>query len=255
MGKISKNMGEIFEKLDDLKNVFKFAERIVPLIQSLIEFMQEMAPLLDNINSSINDSTLQIKRGTDKINNVTSATELATTEILDLSDEISDSLSEFEDRLKKSVDSRKKKFDLIDKLEKVNSDNQEALDLIKQIKNSIEEEIDYEVEQKTLAELNEKAQKIVLALQVQDITAQQLASVNHLIDSVHSKLSGLVSEIDEADLDSGDIKIEVSKNASFNPDAKYTKEDQQKVVDEAMKDQKKKGQEKASQDEIDKLFS
>ena len=79
----SVNMKEIFGKIDDLKSVFKIGERILPILQSLIDFMGEIIPLLENINTSISDSTNQMPKVSHQINNVTSATELATTEILD----------------------------------------------------------------------------------------------------------------------------------------------------------------------------
>ena len=96
----TKHMADVFAKLDDLKNIFKFGEKIVPIIQSLIEFMREVVPLLENINSSIEESTSQIPQATNQINSVTSATELATTEILNLVDHNSNCIREVDAKLK-----------------------------------------------------------------------------------------------------------------------------------------------------------
>lgn len=100
MENIPKNMNQVFSKLSDLKYVFHFGEKLIPIIQSIIEFMRDVVPLLENINQSITDSTNDIPKASHQINNVTSATELATTEILDLVDSISGSLTNMERMLK-----------------------------------------------------------------------------------------------------------------------------------------------------------
>jgi len=94
MKTISQNINDIFNKLSDLKELFRIGEKIVPILQSVIEFMKETIPLIENINISIADSTSKFPVAKDQINNVTNATELATTEILDLVDEITNRITE-----------------------------------------------------------------------------------------------------------------------------------------------------------------
>ena len=71
-------------KLDELKNLFSVGERIIPGIQKLVDFINEMRPVLSHINESIEESSAKIPKATDHIVDITSATELATTEILNL---------------------------------------------------------------------------------------------------------------------------------------------------------------------------
>lgn len=254
---MSRSMQEIFAKLNDLSRIFQFAEKIVPIIQSLIEFMQEMTPLLENINSSIADSTNQMKRGTDQITDVTSATEMATTEILDLVDETSNILIEIENVAKAASEKGSAKDELIEKLLPVVSDNKEAMELLNKYKKEKVAESSLEKMIELLGKVNDNSYKITLSLQVQDITAQQLASVNHLIESVQSRLGSLINDIDKTHIAEQveELKIKAPEGVTFDPNASYTnKEGKQDKVDKII-DENKGGQEKASQDEIDKMFS
>jgi len=95
--------------------------------------------------------------------------------------------------------------------------------------------------------------KITLSLQVQDITSQQLAAVNHLIESVRLKLSSLIIHLDETDLTSiENVKLDIPVGSTFDPDAVYTKStERQEAADLLINSINNK----ATQDEIDKLFS
>jgi hypothetical protein len=63
----SENLSQLFSKLDDLKKVFTYGEKLIPVIQSLGEFMKETVPLLENINRSIAESTSKIPKATNQI--------------------------------------------------------------------------------------------------------------------------------------------------------------------------------------------
>ena len=277
------NMTQVFSKLGDLKYVFQFGEKILPIIQSIIEFMKDVVPLLENINKSIAKSTDEIPKASLQIDNVTSATELATTEILDLVDEITNSLFEIENTLKEEIERESTKIQVKEKLLAKLAGDEESKALY-------EEYCLHEIDSENLAELleaiakiSEDSYKITLSLQVQDITAQQLAATNHLISSVHGRLASLVNEIDKSDIreDIKNLKMEAPENATFDPNASYAKDERQTHADNVIsehqssqaeidalinsqnkdekddktKDFKEKGGEQASQDEIDKLFS
>ena len=250
MEKIS-SMTKIFEKLGDMKRLFQYGQKIVPILQSLVDFMQETVPLLETINHSIADSTSKIPKATNQISDVTSATELATTEILDLVDLISSTLKTIEKMLKNLKDAETRKYNFILELKEVVKDNEQALDLIKKYEssNNASAEID-----KTLLyfpQLQDDTYKITLSLQIQDITSQQLAAVTHLIESVQQKLASLIIDIDDAKLKEVEvIGIKAPEGASFDPDASYIGSGKrQDAADDLIRSHK------ASQDEIDKLFS
>ncbi len=265
----TKNMSDIFTKLDDLKNIFKFGEKTVPIIQSLIEFMREVVPLLDNINSSIEESTTQIPQATNQINSVTSATELATTEILNLVDHNSNCIREVDSKMKHQEQLQEFKLKLIREIKAEAGDNPALLEKLNRLEDSLNRN-SFSYFTEILGKIEENNNQIMLSLQVQDITTQQLAAVTHLIESVHSKLASLVSDIDKADIEPNfdELKIEAPQNSHFNPEARYTDTtDKQKEIDGLVNDRQKKTsqdevdmlinnqQQKTSQEEIDKLFS
>ncbi len=254
MQKIGGNMSEIFSKLNDLKNVFKFGEKIVPIIQSLIEFMKEIVPLIENINASITESTAQMPKAANQISTVTTQTEMATTEILDMVDKITGQISEMEaiiaDFDAKQARSEEIKNTIIEKYGK----DTELISLLKEYVELNNYQNAFAKFKEILLQANNDLFQITLSLQVQDITSQQLAAVNHLIESVNYKLTSLIKEIDQSDIreDIKVIGIEAPMGANYDPNARYDKsEERQQNVDEIVRQTKQQ----ASQEEIDKLFS
>lgn len=251
------NMSNIFDKLNDLKNLFKFGERIVPIIQSLIEFMKEIVPLLENINTSISDTANKMPQAANQIDSVTSATELATTEILDLVDKIGGVVMELEQDMKGLQEQKTRKTEIVDTLKQTLGGNSDALALLDELMELDEVGAVAEKAATQLAQINDANYQITLSLQVQDITAQQLAAVNHLINSVHGKLATLISDIDMSDIKDGisDLDIEAPEGATFDPKASYKKDDRQSQADDIINSATgSSGGGVSSQADIDALF-
>ncbi len=253
---LTKNMTQLFDKLNDLKSVFNYGQKIIPIIQNLVDFMQDTIPLLESINHSIADSTSKIPKASHQISNVTHATEMATTEILDLVDVISTEVGKIEETLKKEFNSSDNGKDLLDKLAAATSGNEEAQSLIKELYKIVENHTVPQNVFEAIEKIKDDAYNITVSLQVQDITAQQLAAVNHLIESVQQKLSELIVEIQVAEVHdkngkSDSMEIEAPNTAAFNPNARYKNNgESQKIADELIEIKTY-----TSQEEIDKLFS
>ncbi len=245
------NTKDLFTKLDSLTAVFKDAQKLIPIVQNLIEFMGETIPLLDNINKSVHESTFKIPRATNQINDVTSATEMATTEILDIVDVISNDIYAIEIALSELIAKEEKRADIINKIKFLTKDNDEIKNLFNEY-----DKIDAGLKLfpqmiSSIKKIRDDAYNITLSLQVQDITTQQLAAVNHLIESVHEKLASIIVEFEDAAIENIGNDFEFSEEVAFNPDAVYSKSKQnQELVDDLMKE----GSSITSQDEIDKLF-
>jgi len=256
----TKSLSAVFENLNNLKSAFKIGEKIVPIIQNLTEFMQEIAPLLSQINSSIIESAGQMPQAKDQIESVTSATELATTEILDLVDEITAQVNNVESTLSGLQEKQKTQTELLNNLKSVIKGNSEAEKIINDLEVCNDFYDDLVVMKDKVSKVSEDSFKITMSLQVQDITSQQLAAVNHLIESVNDKLSGLVDQINNSDIQEEfknlaiEVKMESSEeteSTTFDSKAKYDHDEKrQKKVDDIIK-----SGEQASQDDIDKLFA
>lgn len=243
------NLTQLTLKLNELKKIFSYGEKLIPVIQSLGDFMKDTMPLLQNINRSIAESTSKFPKATNQIQSITNATEMATTEILDVVDSLNENLIVIEKTMIEILVNEKDKeeflLNLVPAIQKEKSE-----DLIKNFlsKNSSSEKLGNLLMQ--IGTMKENANSIAISLQVQDITSQQLAAVNHLIESVQEKLSALI-----ADFDSNEIKVDdeisVPDNSTFDPNARYSSNKiQQAEVDSIFNN----NQNPTSQAEIDKLF-
>jgi chemotaxis regulatin CheY-phosphate phosphatase CheZ len=214
--------------------------------------MKETVPLLENINKSIAESTSKIPKATNQIHNVTSATEMATTEILDLVDSLNNDITAIEktmlDVLTKEADKKAFLISLVPML-KIKDAEVFINDFL--MKNSSSEKLD-ELLLK-VGKMKNDTNSIALSLQVQDITSQQLATVNHLIESVQDRLALLIDDFDNTKINDGhESNLNIPDGATFDPNARYSKSAvPQQEVDSIFK----KEMQTASQAEIDKLFN
>lgn len=243
------NMQQLFERLGDLKLFFIYGEKLIKTLQKILDFMRDTVPLLENVNRSITDSTSKIPKAAVQLNNVTKSTEVATTEILDVVDGVTSDLQTLIKRLNKSREKMESQKTLIEKLKSKYPDDADIETLAKEGMHLAE----FDSATEMLEKIQEGMFNITLSLQVQDITAQQLASVNHLIHSIQDKLSSLLFDIESKDTKNGidGVDIQFSRDLAFNADATYNMSgDAQKAVDEVIQTTIQ-----PSQQEIDELFS
>ncbi|HUI29097.1 MAG TPA: hypothetical protein VLX91_02680 [Candidatus Acidoferrales bacterium] len=270
----SKNLGGILDKINELRALFIFGQRVIPFLEELFQFVNDIVPVLEEINLSIYESTSKMPRASSQLNKVRKATELATTEILDNLDRVLSRLNTIDSHFQTATGDLAA-IDVLDKktIEAVRnsiSDSnktllQEIIDLHEKKQNHLKAvKSNAEGLERSLKEIRAKSNDIMFSLQVQDITAQQISSVNHLIESVQERLSGL---IDKFKLSGSELVTEIKKteNHTFDPDATYDHSPKrQKTADEMIRNanrMKKKadsiGENSAnptSQEEIDKLF-
>lgn len=232
--------------------MFSYGERLIPVIHSLGEFMKDTVPLLANINRSIAESNSKIPKATNQIHSVTNATEMATTEILDLVDSLNNDLGNIEktalDVLGKETDKNDFLLGLIPILNRHDAEKY-IKDFLAENSSSVKlGELLLQV-----GKMKSDTESITISLQVQDITAQQLATVNHLIESVQKRLSALIEDFDTTKIqEAPETNLNIPDGAAFDPNATYSKtDDRQVMADAIINDQTST----TSQDEIDKLFS
>ncbi len=131
-----------------------------------------MLPALEHIKTTIAESSGQIPRASVQLHNVTKATESATLEILNVLDSMTLNVDEAEAGLK-----------ALDGL--LPNPGSRVADVMNGIA-------------KSLATTKAKSMNIAMALQVQDITSQQIAGVSHMIESVQSELIKILDQFGEA---------------------------------------------------------
>lgn len=248
------NMQQLFERLGDLKSFFVYGQKLIPTLQKIVDFMQATIPLLETVNKSITESTGKLPKAAVQINSVTNATEVAVTEILDVVDGATNDLTTIMKKLESLRSRVQKQGESIQRLVAKYPDDPDIKELVQ---NGLNPEV-LQQDYTEVINLSEKIQgglmNITISLQVQDITSQQLASANHLMSSIQTKLSSLLFDIDTKEIMKHhiDTHIDISKDLAFNPEARYDKNHgNQAFVDTLVTD----NQIQQSQKDIDELFS
>jgi len=164
------------------------------LLEKFVLAISGMVPALENIKLAIEESSGKIPKASDQLTNVTQATESATVEILNVLDSMSQNVADAEDGMKR--------------LEVLLANAGEPVaEVMKSIGRS-------------LATTKEKSMSIAMALQVQDITSQQIAGVSHMIESVRVELIRILDQFNESGTGPGEEQP--SRPKSFDTEAQYT---------------------------------
>ena len=267
-------ISNILGRLDELRALFVLGQRAVPFLEEMFFFLKDISSLLDEINASIRESTHRMMpNASSRLESVTQATEMATTEILDLADSSLTSLWQLKEHIVQATEHveaigkadarmirllrsalRGKDELLLAKIEMIHHEK-------KNHRRVVGEQIRTDVE--SIDVVREKMNHIMIALQVQDITAQQLASVNDLIETIQGRMGTLMVRMGS---DSPVVERNTPRRFSaFDPDAKYDRSGKkQRAADEVIANfseqdtaspaPKSEPSEPASQDSIDQLF-
>ncbi|MGQ9819151.1 MAG: hypothetical protein ACUVQ1_04415 [Candidatus Kapaibacteriales bacterium] len=230
----------LLRKTEELRALFVLGQRVIPFLEELFSFVGEIQPLLEEINKSIQENVSRMPSLSRQLSKVTEATELATTEILDIIDGILYKIDIIVNNLN-SLIHFKKIFDSINEISKIISSSDlsperkinEVSNLLinssKENLNANEPSFD-DLIQSTIDfvdKIKNDSTSIMLALQVQDITSQQIAAVNHLLNTVQNRLKQLISKFQSSDVENfvdKTFKTELNvshlhRNIAFDPDA------------------------------------
>lgn len=263
------------KRVDELKDLFQYAQKVLKFFDELFQLYQDIIPLLDGINQSIEESTNKLPRASRGLNEVTKATEMATIEILDTLENLSKSIEDIKAKtgqLRSSMKLQTQKTEsalayLEARAEQLPpAHRKEFRKRILELRtNRDHEEFFHEVDE-CFKSAAEHIAHISISLQVQDITAQQLAAVNHLVESVHHRLQHLIDNVGTVKRGGfGDTMN--NQPETFDPNAVYTRsDDRQRLADSLSsavqtRDEDRTemnnhspGGRRTTQDEIDKLF-
>ena len=184
-------VARIINSFNAIKGYFDTTRKYMPQIAKLVVFIEEIIPLLNNIQSDLNQSTALIPKATEKLDKVTSATEMATTEVMDIVDAVIARLGRM--------------TDAVDALEADAGDK--ADDVCKGHFGTLREEIDGS---------QDDLFSIMNALQFQDITTQQINAIGETIDMVHGKLNDLLRGFQEEG-----ISLRRVREVAYDPEAEF----------------------------------
>jgi len=160
-------------------------------MNNVVQMLFGIIPVLDQIKQSIEQTTGTIPKASTQLSNVTQATEMATVEILNVLDRMAGRIEAAEAA--------------VQTLQQGTADTGESLKAIGQ----------------ALADTRQDSMNIAMALQVQDITSQQIASVSHLIETVRTQLLGALGQLDAAP--GSEALNQKPPATSFDSDATFTR--------------------------------
>jgi len=256
----------LLRKADELRALFVLGQRVIPFLEEIFLFVNEIEPILLEINTSIKENLKKMPKASKQLSKVTEATELATTEILDILDGlgyknelINSNIKKIREILmtkeNKSIDIIKLVIDSIQKGESIQNLEPQLIDFVNVIENNVDPKIDEllkHTEDVNNSIVNDSS-SIAMSLQVQDITSQQIAAVNNLLETVQSRLSVIMEKFQESELENliskehYDSKAKVAvlhRKIAYDPDAvdslDITK-NRQSNIDSIIEQSKEKG--------------
>jgi len=259
------NVNDILGKLNELRAVLVLGRRALPFIEEIFAFLQEVAPLMEEINASMMDSALLVPHATSQLQSISEATRTATTEILDLIDAVMVHSEHYEGALDQALHEVKRVEQLnADSLRLLRESISDRPDVLGRVAQNTEEaslrlhnlEGSVHARRTVIDEIREQMKRIAMSLQVQDCTAQQIASVTHLLDNMRARMAQLLERLDRQAGPSGyKPEFDVPEDAAFDPDARYEpSEEKQHAADVLMGALQEANCEHAAEPEVERIF-
>lgn len=260
-----------FKKLEELQDAFTVAQEALPFLEQIFQVVQELVPLFDEINSSLRESTSKIPHATSQLRSISESTEVATTEILDLTEEVLEQIEEIEshheacaqDLGKSAVGSRLMQL-LREELGEERSDVLRKAEHIYETHQPVhaERKAKLRASRKALEHIHGNVNQIMVALQVQDITSQKIAAVNHLIESMRERMSQLLDKEAYITDPASSLAESYPAEKTFDPHAEYDRSSKRQDQADALiasfgngtTDEEVSADTVTSQNDIDKLF-
>jgi len=283
----STEINALLKKADELRALFILGQKVIPFLEEIFVFVSEIQPLLDEINNSITENLRRMPSASKQLSKVTEATELATTEIMDLVDGILfnlDTITSNIDKVNKITDLQSQKsIETLEVLYQAINNGVDVTQLLPDLRTAIDNlgnNINHEKDvtifntKEIIKSIQLDSSSIMMSLQVQDITSQQIAAVNKLLETLQTKLESILKHFKNTDLGEMIVPeyeneiidtIRVSKlhrEIAFDPhavDSILNKGFKQNEVDEYIRQSKEdslkaSNNEPTTQDDIDKLF-
>ncbi len=220
------------DRLDELRSIFVLGQRAVPFIEEVVLLIKDMSPLLENINGSLQDSASKLPSASSQLESVSQATEMATTEILNLVDLALMKCNELGKRIEATgahvAHVRGENLSFKKVLEDTLGLAWPAVAAAYESHAGVQEsslramEKSLGTQQEAVNVLKEGMTQIMMSLQVQDITSQQIASVNHLIHTTRERLNKLTENLGARSVDEyDDVNLRLQSGATFDSNARY----------------------------------
>ena len=92
----NQDITDILAAISAMQKYSNSKEEMLPFLTDLFSFIQGVAPVLGELSSSLNESAQKLPLASDRIEDVSKATEMASNEILDSLDRMTATLESFQ---------------------------------------------------------------------------------------------------------------------------------------------------------------
>jgi|WetSurMetagenome_2_1015567.scaffolds.fasta_scaffold139663_3 chemotaxis regulatin CheY-phosphate phosphatase CheZ len=195
--------------------------------ENFLEILNAIVPLVERIKASLQASSRNLPAASMSLNNVTSATESATVEILNTLGTMSQYLGDVEQGIASLGDDLARRRALAQEL----AGKLDAGSSLAEVKSGLLSLADVDGDVEVISKLTQSVDKakndsmnIAMALQVQDITTQQIAGVLDMISSVETHLTRAMRPFEGGPVEEGAAHAQdESKAVTYDKAAQYTK--------------------------------
>lgn len=291
-----KEIKVLLQKSNELRALFVLGQRVIPFLEEIFVFVSEIQPLLEEINVSIKENLNKMPSASKQLSKVTEATELATNEIMDIVDGLVYKSDIISSNMKKMQEldqmQSTKPLEILELVMTAIKDGANLNEILPELSATVKllkqnRTGEFENVVKSTSEILQSivvdSSSIMISLQVQDITSQQIAAVNKLLETVQDKLSIILKHFENSDVQQM-VAQEVAhydrtnvshlhRDIAFDPEAVEAlsmKENRQSMVDRFINEHHSDTEDNSkdndnqetniedefpSQEDIDKLFS
>jgi chemotaxis regulatin CheY-phosphate phosphatase CheZ len=221
-------------KVDELRAVLIFGKRAIPFLEDIFAFVQEIIPVVEEMKASVDATAEKLPKASKQLDKVTHATELASTEILNTLETMFGKLEEmttrYNERLQRSA-LLAETATALDAALTGDSAGPAVREAWARHKAALSSPDDATLT--ILDGLKNDCTSIMIALQVQDITAQQIAAVNRLMQSVDEGFMRLMNHFSQVPHNADPDRFNHEHlDITFDVAAEYVGvEDRQKAAD------------------------
>jgi chemotaxis regulatin CheY-phosphate phosphatase CheZ len=185
----------IVRKVEELRALMVFTQRTIPFLEDVFAFVKDIVPLLDVLKASVETTSEKLPHASKQLDKVTTATELASTEIMNIVDAMYpkvDRMRAEQEQRKAAIATIRASMTRLCELAAGTPVAKEAHAICTEVATHMEVLVPTDVAVQEVESIQGDCTNIMIALQVQDITAQQIAAVNKLMQSVDEGLNRLL---------------------------------------------------------------
>ena len=233
-------------KVDELQAVLLFGKRALPFLEDTFAFVKNIIPVVEVMKASVDATTDKLPKASKQLDKVTHATEVASTEILNTLEAM---FGKLEGMMSRQKEIQNQKVHLAETMRDIDSAfeamdpdtmTREHISCLRDAWNRHRESLHAAdaVSLQSLQGLQTDCTSIMMALQVQDITAQQIAAVNRMMQSVDEGLNRLMRHFADVPADHDPQRYHHAHlDIQFDVDANYFgSDDRQKDADAVVAD-------------------